>query len=264
MRRKFAPHEAGAGGARRGRAARHHHRAGPAAVRADRGRRLHPGRLPRARGAGALEAGARPAGRSTSSLSDMAPNLSGIAASDAARMADLVELAIDFARTPPEAAKARWSARSFTAAATASSSSASRRPFGSSSRSSPRRRGTSRPRPSWSASASSRSRSGSRYPERSAAHALRMSAATGRRGLAWTKIGRRCRECERQSVRVARFCPWNWSRGEQSMVLEGRGLAGDRAGAVHRLQAVRPQRRAGAAMIGYSDFLEEVRGKRIK
>ena len=30
-------------------------------------------------------------------LSDMAPNLSGIAASDAARMADLVELAIDFA-----------------------------------------------------------------------------------------------------------------------------------------------------------------------
>jgi 23S rRNA (uridine2552-2'-O)-methyltransferase len=31
-------------------------------------------------------------------LSDMAPNLSGIAASDAARMADLVELAIEFAR----------------------------------------------------------------------------------------------------------------------------------------------------------------------
>ncbi len=31
-------------------------------------------------------------------LSDMAPNLSGVAASDAARMADLVELAIDFAR----------------------------------------------------------------------------------------------------------------------------------------------------------------------
>ncbi len=30
-------------------------------------------------------------------LSDMAPNLSGIAASDAARMADLVEIAIDFA-----------------------------------------------------------------------------------------------------------------------------------------------------------------------
>ena len=29
-------------------------------------------------------------------LSDMAPNLSGIAASDSARMADLVELAIDF------------------------------------------------------------------------------------------------------------------------------------------------------------------------
>jgi len=30
-------------------------------------------------------------------LSDMAPNLSGVAASDAARMADLVELAVDFA-----------------------------------------------------------------------------------------------------------------------------------------------------------------------
>jgi 23S rRNA (uridine2552-2'-O)-methyltransferase len=32
-------------------------------------------------------------------LSDMAPNLSGVAASDAARMADLVELAIDFAES---------------------------------------------------------------------------------------------------------------------------------------------------------------------
>jgi len=31
-------------------------------------------------------------------LSDMAPNLSGIASSDAARMADLVEIAVDFAR----------------------------------------------------------------------------------------------------------------------------------------------------------------------
>jgi 23S rRNA (uridine2552-2'-O)-methyltransferase len=31
-------------------------------------------------------------------LSDMAPNLSGVAASDAARMADLVELALDFAK----------------------------------------------------------------------------------------------------------------------------------------------------------------------
>jgi len=31
-------------------------------------------------------------------VSDMAPNLSGIEASDAARMADLVELAVDFAR----------------------------------------------------------------------------------------------------------------------------------------------------------------------
>ena len=44
----------------------------------------------------ALEA--RVAGRSVDVvLSDMAPNLSGVAASDAARMADLVDLAIDFA-----------------------------------------------------------------------------------------------------------------------------------------------------------------------
>ena len=45
----------------------------------------------------ALEA--RVAGRSVDVvLSDMAPNLSGVSASDAARMADLVELAIDFAQ----------------------------------------------------------------------------------------------------------------------------------------------------------------------
>jgi 23S rRNA (uridine2552-2'-O)-methyltransferase len=45
---------------------------------------------------GALEA--KLAGRAVDVvLSDMAPNLSGVAASDAARMADLVELAIDFA-----------------------------------------------------------------------------------------------------------------------------------------------------------------------
>jgi 23S rRNA (uridine2552-2'-O)-methyltransferase len=44
----------------------------------------------------ALEA--RVAGRAVDVvLSDMAPNLSGVAASDAARMADLVDLAIDFA-----------------------------------------------------------------------------------------------------------------------------------------------------------------------
>ena len=42
-----------------------------------------------------------------------------------------------------------------------------------------------------------------------------------------------------------RSCHVKRSRGEQSMVLEGRGLAGDRAGAVHRLQAVRPRRDAG-------------------
>jgi 23S rRNA (uridine2552-2'-O)-methyltransferase len=46
---------------------------------------------------GALEA--KLAGRPVDViLSDMAPNLSGVAASDAARMADLVELAIDFGR----------------------------------------------------------------------------------------------------------------------------------------------------------------------
>src|SRR5690349_18598910 len=45
----------------------------------------------------ALEA--RLAGRTVDVvLSDMAPNLSGVAASDAARMADLVELAIEFAQ----------------------------------------------------------------------------------------------------------------------------------------------------------------------
>ncbi len=44
------------------------------------------------------EVEARVAGRPVDVvLSDMAPNLSGIAASDAARMADLVEIAIDFA-----------------------------------------------------------------------------------------------------------------------------------------------------------------------
>ncbi len=44
----------------------------------------------------ALEA--RLAGRAVDVVvSDMAPNLSGVAASDAARMADLVDLAIDFA-----------------------------------------------------------------------------------------------------------------------------------------------------------------------
>jgi 23S rRNA (uridine2552-2'-O)-methyltransferase len=32
-------------------------------------------------------------------ISDMAPNLSGISASDAARMEDIIDLAIDFART---------------------------------------------------------------------------------------------------------------------------------------------------------------------
>jgi 23S rRNA (uridine2552-2'-O)-methyltransferase len=50
----------------------------------------------------------------------MAPNLSGIAAADAARMSELVELAIEFARAHL-VPRAPWSANSFTAAATASS-----------------------------------------------------------------------------------------------------------------------------------------------
>ena len=82
-----------------GRAAeRHDHRPRHARVRADRGRRLHRRRLPRGRGPGRARSARRPAGRSTSSSRTWRPNLSGIAASDAARMADLVELAVDFAR----------------------------------------------------------------------------------------------------------------------------------------------------------------------
>ena len=44
-----------------------------------------------------LEQRARRAGRSTWCVSDMAPNLSGIEASDAARIGHLVELAVEFA-----------------------------------------------------------------------------------------------------------------------------------------------------------------------
>jgi 23S rRNA (uridine2552-2'-O)-methyltransferase len=106
-------------------AARHHRRPRHARVRADRRRRLHRRRLPRGAVLAELEARVGgPAGRRRPL--DMAPNLSGVAASDAARMADLVELAIDFAQRHLRP-KAASSARSFMAAATVSSSSASRR-----------------------------------------------------------------------------------------------------------------------------------------
>ena len=123
--------------------------------------------------------GRRQAGRRR--LSDMAPNLSGVAASDAARMEDLVELAIDFARRHLRP-MAPLSARCFTAAATVSSSNDSRRGFGPSNRSNPRRRGRSRPRPLSSESASSRP-----HPEsisgRSGHMPRAMTPAPGLRGL---------------------------------------------------------------------------------
>jgi 23S rRNA (uridine2552-2'-O)-methyltransferase len=54
-------------------------------------------------------------------VSDMAPNLSGIESSDAARVAHLVELALDFAVRHLAARGRPGGARPFTAAATASS-----------------------------------------------------------------------------------------------------------------------------------------------
>ena len=77
-------------------AQRHHHRAGPAAHGADRGGALHPGRLPRARGAGPAGGSCWQGRQADVVVSDMAPNLSGIASADAARMEHLVELAVDF------------------------------------------------------------------------------------------------------------------------------------------------------------------------
>jgi 23S rRNA (uridine2552-2'-O)-methyltransferase len=86
-------------------------------------------------------------------VSDMAPNLSGIASADAARLADLVELAVDFAERHLRPT-ARWWPRSSTGRPTARWSTASRPSSGSSSRTSPRPRATVRPRPFWSASGS--------------------------------------------------------------------------------------------------------------
>ena len=99
-----------------------HHRARHAAVRADRGRRLHPGRLPRGRGAGAARSACSPAGRSTWCSRTWRPTCRASQRADAARMAHLVELAVDFAQQPPEARRRAGRARCFTAAATASSS----------------------------------------------------------------------------------------------------------------------------------------------
>ncbi len=83
-------------------------------------------------------------------VSDMAPNLSGIASTDAARISGLVELAVDFAgqHLRPEGALV---AKVFMAVATTSSCSCSRPGSRRSRSSSPRPRGTARPRHSWSA-----------------------------------------------------------------------------------------------------------------
>ena len=97
MRRRFAPKAGGAGGAAAG-------ALNGTIVALDmlefepiEGVQFIRGRLSRAGRQDGLEA--LLAGRPVDVvLSDMAPNLSGIASSDAARMADLVELALDFAR----------------------------------------------------------------------------------------------------------------------------------------------------------------------
>ena len=152
VRRKFAPQAPAPAAPRPAPLQRHHHRARPARVRADRRRRLHPGRLPRGRGPGRSSRRAL-AGRPVDVvLSDMAPNLSGIAAADAARMADLVELAVEFARGHLRAGgRAGLQGLSRQRLQPAGRAVQGRR-FGSSSRSSRRPRATSRPKPSWSAS----------------------------------------------------------------------------------------------------------------
>ena len=83
-------------------------------------------------------------------VSDMAPNLSGIEASDSARMAHLVELAVEFAgRTC--SATAPWCAKVFHGSGYSQLVELFKdRPSGSSSRSSPRPRATSRRKPFWS------------------------------------------------------------------------------------------------------------------
>lgn len=88
-------------------------------------------------------------------VSDMAPNLSGVASVDAARISHLVELAVDFAAATSNPT-GRWWSRCSMVAVTASWCSCSRTLSGWSNRSSPKPRATDRPRPFWSAWASSR------------------------------------------------------------------------------------------------------------
>ena len=145
---------AGGGGAASGELNGTHHCAGPAGLRADRRRELHPGRFPRrgggqpargharrpAGGCGRLGPGAEPVGHPQFGFG------AGGASGRARRR---------FRAAAPRRARARWSARCSTAAGTASSSSCSSGASGSSSRSSPRRRATGRRKPFWSASVSS-------------------------------------------------------------------------------------------------------------
>ncbi len=81
-------------------------------------------------------------------VSDMAPNLSGIASADTARISHLVELAVDFSRNhlKPDGALV---AKVFHGAGYAELVSCSRPLSGSSSHSSPRPRATSRLKPFW-------------------------------------------------------------------------------------------------------------------
>ena len=98
VRRKFAPKEAGSGGAAAGQLERHDHRARHARFRADRGRRLPAGRFPRGRGAGPARGAAARAARSTWWSPTWRRTCRASRASDAARMAHLVELAVEFAQ----------------------------------------------------------------------------------------------------------------------------------------------------------------------
>ena len=84
-------------------------------------------------------------------LSDMAPNLSGVESSDAARIAHLVELRSNFPATTSSRRARSWP-RPSTAAATASRSRRSRGASASSRRSSRRPRATSLRKPFWSES----------------------------------------------------------------------------------------------------------------
>ena len=190
VRRKFGR---GAGaGARRGRpAARHHRRPRPARVRADRGRRLHPGRLPRGRGPGARSRPASAAGRSTWCSRTWRPTCR---ASPRPTRRGWPTWS-NWRSSSPGATcgpKAPWSARSFTAAATASSSKLFKATF--------RVVKPIKPKASRAKSAETflvgiglkPRASGVRYSRVAEAYAHGGKTPRGR-GLDWTKIGRRCR-----------------------------------------------------------------------